>query len=236
MFGELMGRAGGICGGRGRIGLPHRTRVRPLRRELDRRGADSARARAALAARFDGSGRVSLASLGDGAMNQGARTRGAQLRRGDEAAVDLRLREQRLFRTDTDRQDGRKHGLCRPRGRHFGIAADEVDGNDPLAVEAVVAEAAARARRGAGPTFVEARTARLVGHYIGDAQTYRPGKRWTASGRTSRSRGSGRRLASDSSELAVIEAETREAIDRAVLAAREQPFPEPSTATAHVYA
>lgn len=55
----------------------------------------------------------------------------------------------------------------------YGIPAVTVDGNDSGAVEAAVADAGTRARRGEGPTFVEALTYRLRGHYEGDPGRYR---------------------------------------------------------------
>jgi pyruvate dehydrogenase E1 component alpha subunit len=48
-----------------------------------------------------------------------------------------------------------------------------VDGNDPFVVNRAVQQAVQRARNGEGPTLIEAMTERIVGHYIGDAQTYR---------------------------------------------------------------
>src|SRR3954470_18115677 len=59
------------------------------------------------------------------------------------------------------------------RARGYGIPGVAVDGNDVEAVQAVVAEALARARRGDGPTLVEARTWRQGGHWAGDAAAYR---------------------------------------------------------------
>jgi pyruvate dehydrogenase E1 component alpha subunit len=50
-----------------------------------------------------------------------------------------------------------------------------VDGNDVEAVRAAVQHAIARARRGDGPTLIEARTWRQRGHWGGDAATYRHG-------------------------------------------------------------
>jgi pyruvate dehydrogenase E1 component alpha subunit len=235
MFGELMGRAGGICGGR--AGSAYLTApAYGLYGENAIVGAQTALALGpALAARFDGSGRVSLASLGEGAMNQGATTEALNFAAAMKLpAIFVCENNGYSELTPTDRMVGSMAFAARAEA--LGAAADEVDGNDPLAVEAVVAEAAARARRGAGPTFVEARTARLVGHYIGDAQTYRSREEMDSVRENEPLARLRRRLASDSSELALIETETREAIDRAVRAAREQPFPEPSTATTHVYA
>ncbi len=48
-----------------------------------------------------------------------------------------------------------------------------VDGMDVVAVYEAVAEAVARARRGEGPTLIEAKTYRFRGHYEGDPESYR---------------------------------------------------------------
>ncbi len=55
----------------------------------------------------------------------------------------------------------------------YGIPAVTVDGNDAAAVLAAVREGVARARSGGGPTFIEALTYRLRGHYEGDPGKYR---------------------------------------------------------------
>jgi TPP-dependent pyruvate/acetoin dehydrogenase alpha subunit len=56
----------------------------------------------------------------------------------------------------------------------YGIHAERVDGNDVLAVHAAVDAAVARARAGAGPSFIECETYRWFGHNIGDPGTGRP--------------------------------------------------------------
>jgi pyruvate dehydrogenase E1 component alpha subunit len=56
-----------------------------------------------------------------------------------------------------------------------GIPGVQVDGNDALAVRAVVSEALQAARRGAGPCLIEALTYRLSDHTTSDdASRYRP--------------------------------------------------------------
>src|SRR5258708_20468045 len=50
----------------------------------------------------------------------------------------------------------------------YGMPGVLVDGNDVLAVIHVVAEAAARGRRGEGPTLIEARTYRRGAHSSSD--------------------------------------------------------------------
>ena len=48
-----------------------------------------------------------------------------------------------------------------------------VDGNDVLQVYRAARTAIQKARRGDGPTLIEAKTFRLKGHYVGDPQKYR---------------------------------------------------------------
>ena len=54
------------------------------------------------------------------------------------------------------------------KGRAYGIPSVRVDGNDLLAVYRVMTEAAARARNGEGPTFIEAFTYRIGAHSTSD--------------------------------------------------------------------
>jgi len=58
------------------------------------------------------------------------------------------------------------------RAAGYGMPGEIVDGNDPVAVYCSVAEAAARARRGDGPTLIEAKTYRLEGFSTSDMGGY----------------------------------------------------------------
>ncbi|HBX81830.1 MAG TPA: pyruvate dehydrogenase (acetyl-transferring) E1 component subunit alpha [Propionibacteriaceae bacterium] len=55
----------------------------------------------------------------------------------------------------------------------FGIPGETVDGNDVLAVREAVQRAVDRARRGEGPSFIEALTYRWRGHSKSDKNLYR---------------------------------------------------------------
>lgn len=57
------------------------------------------------------------------------------------------------------------------KGRAYGVPSVRVDGNDLLAVYSVVKAAAARARSGGGPTFIEALTYRIGAHSTSDDPT-----------------------------------------------------------------
>jgi len=59
------------------------------------------------------------------------------------------------------------------RAAGYGFPGLVVDGNDVLAVYEATQEAIARARRGEGPTLIECKTYRWLGHSIGDPQEYR---------------------------------------------------------------
>lgn len=59
------------------------------------------------------------------------------------------------------------------RAAGYGIPGISVDGDDVEAVRAAVAEAMVRARKGRGPTLVEAVTWRREGHWAGDKAAYR---------------------------------------------------------------
>jgi pyruvate dehydrogenase E1 component alpha subunit len=59
------------------------------------------------------------------------------------------------------------------RAAGYGMPGTAVDGNDVIACYEVAASAIQRAREGGGPSFIEAKTYRLRGHFEGDSQTYR---------------------------------------------------------------
>jgi TPP-dependent pyruvate/acetoin dehydrogenase alpha subunit len=100
--------------------------------------------------------------------------------------------------------------------------------------------AAERARRGEGPTLLEAKVERLLGHYLGDPQPYRspaeiedlrardPLPAFVADLR-------GRGLVDDA-RLAQLERELGERIEAAVAFARAQPLAAVESARENVYA
>ena len=57
------------------------------------------------------------------------------------------------------------------KGRAYGMTSVRVDGNDLLACYKVLSDAAERARRGEGPTFIEALTYRIGAHSTSDDPT-----------------------------------------------------------------
>jgi len=60
------------------------------------------------------------------------------------------------------------------RAATYNMPAECVDGMDALAVYRSVKKAVDRARAGDGPSFIEAKTYRFLGHYVGDPALYMP--------------------------------------------------------------
>ena len=122
----------------------------------------------------------------------------------------------------------------------YGIPAVTVDGNDVEAVHAAMGEAVARARSGAGPSFVEALTYRLRGHYEGDPAKYRELSEltdWKQKDRIARFTqalvGDGR---IDEASAAAIEASARSRIEQAADVALSGPLPDAGDLTRDVVA
>ncbi|MEB3300260.1 MAG: thiamine pyrophosphate-dependent enzyme [Candidatus Sericytochromatia bacterium] len=119
----------------------------------------------------------------------------------------------------------------------LGMVGVRVDGNDALAVHQVVAEALDRARRGEGPTLVEAMTYRLGAHSTSDDPSrYRPEgelEDWRARDPLPRL---ARALGFTADECHAIAQDVREEIDRAVEEAEQTPQPQLSTMFDDVYA
>ena len=125
----------------------------------------------------------------------------------------------------------------------YGIPGVAVDGNDVLAVWEATRVAVERARKGGGPTLIEAKTYRTVGHHEGDqlVGTYRTQEEldlWKT--RCPIHRFSQKLLASgrvtQRSDLTTID----EAVDRRVIESlefsRHSPSPDPAAANDHVWA
>ncbi len=125
-----------------------------------------------LADRQLGRPRVTAVFFGEGAMAEG------EFHESMNLAVIWKLPvlfvcENNLYAMGTalERSEGEVHLV--QKARSYGMPAEEVDGMDVLAVEAAVARAAASARGGDGPRFLEVRTYRFRAHSMFDAELYR---------------------------------------------------------------
>lgn len=173
LFGELLGRATGVNGGRGGSAYLSDP-AHGFYGENSIVGAGVPHAvGAALASRYDGSGRVALAVCGDGALNQGAVHEAMNLAAAMRLPVVFTVESNRYSElTPTAAMVGNANLF--ERASAYGFPGLRIDGNDSVAVADAVHWAAERARDELGPTLLEAMTERLTGHYVGDPEHYRP--------------------------------------------------------------
>src|SRR4030095_7759086 len=110
--------------------------------------------------------------FGDGASNQGTTMEGMNLA-GIWKLPVIFVCENNGYAETTSPQYSVSGQDIAARARGFGMPSVAVDGLDFFAVFEAAHEGVARARRGAGPTFIEAQTYRFYGHFEGDNIKYR---------------------------------------------------------------
>ena len=173
VLGEIMGKAKGLCGGKG--GSMHLTDVGvgaygsfaivgahlPIAVGLS------------FASRYLGDDAVSVCFFGDGTTNIGA----------FHEALNLASlwKTPTIFVCENNRYgEYSPQSLTTPverladRAASYDMPGVVVDGNDVFAVYATAGEAVERARKGLGPTLIESLTYRQVGHSRSDPAKYRP--------------------------------------------------------------
>jgi pyruvate dehydrogenase E1 component alpha subunit len=126
-----------------------------------------------LASRLRDEGIVVVAFCGEGSTSAGTWHEAVNLAAVFQAPVVVVIENnQYAYSTPVERQY--RTAALVERGPGYGIPAVSVDGNDALAVHLTVSEAVDRARRGGGPTLVEALTMRMDGHAVHDDAAYVP--------------------------------------------------------------
>lgn len=123
----------------------------------------------AMGVTLDGADEVVLVCLGDGATSEGHVSEALNFAAVFNAPVIFLVQNNQYAISVPNSAQFRGAPAARAAG--FGMPGIRVDGNDLLAVHAVVAEAAARARAGGGPTLVEAMTYRIGAHTTADDPT-----------------------------------------------------------------
>ncbi len=172
MMAEILGKADGLCGGKG--GSMHVTEA-----AVGAIGANGIvgasplmAAGAAQAARLRGTDQVAVAFLGDGATNQGMFHEALNF----AAVFDLPcvfVVENNLYGEFTPQSRHMRISRIADRAAAYGMEGQQVDGNDAAAVHGAMGQAVARARAGEGPTLLECLTYRWHGHMEGEQIPYR---------------------------------------------------------------
>ena len=127
---------------------------------------------AALAFQFRKQPRIGVAFFGDGATNTGTFHESLNLAQLWKVPAVFVL-EMNGWAESTPISQHSPITDFSKRAVAFGMKSIDVDGQDVEAVHAAMAKAREHAVSGKGPVFLNVRTYRLVGHYIGDPQVYR---------------------------------------------------------------
>lgn len=234
LMAEILGKATGVCKGRG--GSMHLTdaKVGSIGESAIVGGGIPLATGAALSAQVRGSDQVALSFFGDSAVNEGAFHQSLNMAAAWKLPV-IFFCENQGHAAVTPMVSTHRQPVVARRADGYGMPGVTVDGQDYGAVYAVTREAVARARRGEGPTLIEAKTHRFDEHCVsvfangnyrlkeGIERLKREGDpillfkaRLLARGKTE-------------SDLAKIEAHAKHAVSEAVAFAKDSPFPEPGS-------
>ena len=193
---------------------------------------------AALAAKKRGKSWVAVAFFGEGATNQGSFHESLNLAALWRLPV-LFVCEDNKYAISVEKSESTSVPWNADRAAAYGMPGVLVDRNDAVAVYEAAGAAIARARRGEGPTLLEVRTDRYLGHFQGDPETYRPKGEVDelrqhdpipALGAQLRRQG----LLDDAADQA-LRARVGARVAAAYEFARSSPYPEPEDALSHVF-
>ncbi|MDQ3250308.1 MAG: thiamine pyrophosphate-dependent dehydrogenase E1 component subunit alpha [Chloroflexota bacterium] len=167
MMAELFGKATGYCKGKGgsmhiadfKIGMLGACGIVG--------GGIPVAVGAGLSAYVRGTDQVSVTFFGDGAANEGSFHESLNLASTLHLPV-LFVCENNQYGEFTPAEKAMNIKDVADRAQGYGIPGVIADGTDALAMYRVATEAVARARRGEGPTLIEAKTHRRGGHAEGE--------------------------------------------------------------------
>jgi len=239
LMAELFGKAGGYGGGKGGTQHVADIAIGHLGSNGITGGGIPIGTGAALSAQMRGSGQVVAVFFGDGAANQGTFHESLNLA-GLWRLPAVYVCENNGYAMSTPVRDACAVEHIADRAASYGMPGMQVDGMDVLAVAGTVRTAVARARAGRGPTLIECKTYRFLGHSKSDQRVYRSRDEeaaWRARDPIARLRAFmlDHSFAS-TAELDAIARDAVAAIDAAVEFAQRSPFPEPGAVTEGVFA
>lgn len=193
---------------------------------------------AAMAFAHRGEDRVALTFVGDGSSNTGLFHEALNLAAVSRAPfVCIVENNQYAYSTPVSQQMAIEDIAVR--GPAHGVPAVIVDGNDVEAVHDAALAAVERARAGGGPSLVEAKTMRMLGHAIHDGAEYVPAEllaEWSERDPIVRYREKLRATGVEEATLVQIDEDCKAMVARAVERAEAAPLPDPGDVESGVYA
>jgi len=127
----------------------------------------------ALAAKKRNQNYVTVANIGEGAINQGAFHESLNLASLWNLPLIIVI-ENNKYGISVEYEDATSVLDNSERARAYGVDAYTVKENNPLEMYRVSKKAVEKARIGGGPAVIEIETYRFLGHFQGDAEGYRP--------------------------------------------------------------
>lgn len=128
---------------------------------------------AALAAKKLGKDWVAVAFFGEGAANQGSVHESLNLAALWKLPVVFVCEDNR-WAISVPKSSATSVAWVADRASGYGMPGIKVATNDAMAVYEALGPVIARARRGDGPSLIEVKTDRYLGHFQGDPEVYRP--------------------------------------------------------------
>ncbi|WP_424987926.1 thiamine pyrophosphate-dependent dehydrogenase E1 component subunit alpha [Microbulbifer sp. S227A] len=238
MAAEIFGKATGLSGGRGGHMHIFDADVNFACSGIIAQGMGPA-VGAALSRKMRGLPGVAVAFVGEGAVNQGGWHEAMNL-----AAVwnlpFVCVIEDNAWGISVAKETSSAVANNAERAAAYGIPGRRIEGNDPYAIHQAAGEAIARARAGEGPTLLEVETYRLAGHFMGDAEGYRPEGEKDALFEKDPIPAMRARMLADGAasadELDGIEAAAAARVEAAIAFARNSADPAPEDALTRVFA
>ncbi|HVW16659.1 MAG TPA: thiamine pyrophosphate-dependent dehydrogenase E1 component subunit alpha [Solirubrobacteraceae bacterium] len=237
-FGEILGKAEGLCAGKG--GSMHLTdmTVGAIGSFAIIGGHLPIVLGTAFAEHYEGRDGVSVCFFGDGSTNIGAFHEALNL-----AAIwklpAIFICENNLYGEYSPIANTTPIERLADRAASYGLEGIQIDGQDIGLVHDTVAEAVARARAGDGPVFIEALTYRYKGHSRSDPGLYRPEgelERWMERDPIVLHERALVAAGVDQARCDEIRAEARKNVDEALARAMSWPDPAPESRLEHVFA
>lgn len=194
---------------------------------------------AALASKMKGKDWVAATFAGEGAANQGSFHESVNLAALWKLPVIFVI-EDNSWAISVPRTKSTSVPSNADRAAAYGIPGVLIPDNDAMAVAEAAGVAVERARRGEGPTIIEVRTSRYLGHFQGDPEVYRPkGEVEELKKRDGIERFRqvllSQKTLSDALDKDLRAGVERE-LDEAFEFARSSPYPSPEEALLHVFA
>tara|TARA_B110000261_G_scaffold74454_1_gene86324 strand:+ start:2938 stop:3921 length:984 start_codon:yes stop_codon:yes gene_type:complete len=172
MTAEIFGKATGLSGGRGGHMHLFDPAVNFACSGIIAQGMGPA-CGAALSRKMQNKPGVAVSFIGEGAVNQGAFHESLNLAAVWNLPV-IFVVEDNAWGISVSKKDSTAVARNDVRAAAYDMPGYYIENNDPIAIYDIAGEAIARARAGGGPSLIEIETFRLAGHFMGDAEAYRP--------------------------------------------------------------